>query len=101
MERGGYFKSDDRNRIQAISADVAGEAEAAAMLAKADTYTEGRITAVYLFPTDAAMPVDELTQAGTFGNAVALFDAPPFDGWTWRLWINPRGERVVEPRREG
>jgi hypothetical protein len=97
-ESGGYFKSDDRNRIKAVRADASDRTEAEAILERHDFWTEGRITAAYLFPSDAAMPGDELTQAGTFGDAVALFASPPFDEWSWRLWINPRGEREIEAR---
>ena len=91
-ERVAYFKSENRNRVMVHTAPS--PADGAAILSRA-MWTEGRLTAAYLYPPDGAMRAKAALDAArpdVLSVTEAIETAAP--GYTCRLTINPAGERA-------
>lgn len=92
----GYFKSDARDRVIAYHSEAAlGEADARAILDAAPA-TAGRVTAILIYEGRASGPGDRLTTSADLTAALRLVGSPPYDNWTWRLRINPAGQRTYD-----
>jgi len=77
----GYFKSSAKDRVftarmseTATLADVKAYAENAA-------YTQGRMTAVYIYDHDARVPADGVTQASGVLQVNDVLDLPGLSAW--------------------
>lgn len=91
MERVGYFKSDDRNRVMAyVAADGMSEVDAHTFLSSV-MHTDGKLTFAVVY-TDDRHPGHTLTGAPDYLTAVDILEQPQFDGWSWGVVITPRGE---------
>lgn len=96
IDRAGYFKSEDNDRVQAFCASGPVDRAAADRAFSQVSHTDGRITLAVIYDCEAvAAPQDRLTLAGDLQAALALVASPPFDAWQWRLQINPAGQRTV------
>lgn len=93
----GYFKDDDRNRIQAYCSEGTPTREQAEATFDRITRTEGAmVLAVIVDCTNQQPNGDALSAAPTTQDALALMVEGPFSDWTWRLRVNPAGEETID-----
>lgn len=92
----GYFKSDSRDRVRAFESGRKLTGEEARAFFDRVTVTEGTVTRLVIYSAGATVPYDALTFAPSLRHALELTVIPPFDGWDWRMQINPAGQRSVD-----
>jgi len=90
VERVGYFKSPDRDRVVAFQAAAPLDAAAARAALEAAPFTAGRVFAGVIYPPGTPAPGGVLTAAPSLPAALAMV-GEDFPGWSYRLRRNPAG----------
>lgn len=91
-----YYKSDERHRVLAYRSQgdlTPGQARA---LLKNVAWTEGTLTAAYLYEEDGDIPREAISSASDYLAAMRITERPPYNLWYCRLVIAPSGGRTYD-----
>lgn len=101
-EQVGYFKDAQNNRVFAYRLPAEG-IEAAAVEAHAgqQMHTDGQLTRVYYWPSDAAAPGMEIAREPSLDDAADAIRRTGLDAWAYAAAIGPRGDLVFSDCRAG
>ena len=98
--QGGYFKSPANDRIFTFT--YKSSATPSQLRARADSvaYTQGQMTAVYFYPSDATMPRDGITTAKSLFDANrVLYELAGMSKWSYAYMRDRKGDaRFVDCR---
>ena len=98
IERTGYFKDEDRNRVMAYVASRDLTRDEAEKKLDRVVHTDGAETVAVIYGPDARDPGHILTTSESGTAASRLIAAPPFDGWSWYVLIEANGARQFGAR---
>ncbi|MEM8854715.1 MAG: hypothetical protein AAGD34_13520 [Pseudomonadota bacterium] len=91
-----YFKSDERHRVLAYHSEESLTPGQARALLKNVAWTEGTLTAAYLYEDGDAIPREAISSASDYLAAMRITERPPYNVWYCRLVIAPTGGRTYD-----
>ncbi|MEM8849288.1 MAG: hypothetical protein AAGE03_04550 [Pseudomonadota bacterium] len=98
LERVGYFKSPEGNRVLAYRASADLSAEEARDILTRQPHTDGRLTRAVIYTAPGRDPGHRLTSAPDYLTAAAMVFDPPHGRWSWAATIDPKGRITFEER---
>lgn len=88
----GEFNDAERNRIYTIEFDPRVSAQVVRAYAASLESTDGRITAVYLYPEDSVIPLHSVTFASSIAQANhAIYESRGFSPWRYAFIRDAQG----------
>jgi hypothetical protein len=93
FEEAAYFRGDNQNRVFVLTAPPGIQGGAILDHVETQMHTEGRFTAVFVYPSSATPPaqVQAVTLASNYQSAIDLLYSEGFTGWRWRFMRRPDG----------
>lgn len=77
----GYYQSDAKDRVFTARMTEAATDEEARKFAETRPYTDGQMTSVYIYPSNATIPADGITLANSIDHANQALDYPNMSPW--------------------
>jgi hypothetical protein len=88
----GYFKSSANDRVFTARLSKGGSESDARAFAESKAYTEGQMTAVYIYSSEATIPADGITNASSVFDANEVLDYPGMSSWNYAFMRYRNGQ---------